>query len=77
MDQHPNDTCEEAQAAAMRSLLEKVGETGTCRGCNAPIFWVRHSNGKNVPYTPSGLNHFIDCEAREKFGKNAAKPAKT
>lgn len=50
-------------------LLANIGDSGTCRGCQAPIFWVVHKNGKKVPYTPEGLNHFIDCSAAARFKK--------
>lgn len=63
--------CIEAQSKAMLALLKNAGRLGTCSGCNAVIVWIRHTNGKNVPYTTEGLNHFIDCPAREQFGKKA------
>lgn len=50
-------------------LLANIGDPGTCRGCQAPIYWVRHKNGKAVPYTATGLNHFIDCSAAARFKK--------
>jgi len=62
-------SCIEAQALAMRTLLERCFQPDTCRGCQAPIFWVLHRNGKRVPYTPAGLNHFIDCPEAAKFKK--------
>ena len=61
--------CATAQATAMKYLLEKIGKQDQCKGCNAPIFWVRHSNGKAVPYTPAGLNHFVDCPERALFAR--------
>ncbi len=72
----PNDTahlhdCYGAQSAAMRTLLTNIGDPGKCRGCSAEIFWVTHKNGKKTPYTPAGLNHFVDCPAAKQFGKKA------
>lgn len=49
-------------------LLRQVGDPGTCKGCQAPIFWVTHKrNLKPTPYTPEGLNHFADCPAAARF----------
>jgi len=64
---HTETPCVEAQSIAMKTLLDNIGDQGVCRGCQAPIYWVTHRNGKKTPYTSSGLNHFIDCEAREQF----------
>lgn len=55
----------------LQALLKNIGDPGTCRGCQAPIHWVRHKNGKVVPYTTDGLNHFIDCPAAKNFKKAA------
>ena len=59
--------CIHAQEKAMVTLLKNVGDPGTCRGCGASIFWVTHRNGKKTPYTPAGLNHFLDCEKGKDF----------
>lgn len=48
-------------------LLRQIAESGQCRGCGAVVFWVHHKNGKTVPYTEEGLNHFVDCPQRERF----------
>jgi hypothetical protein len=61
--------CLSTQAAAMKTLLELIGDQGTCRGCQAPIYWVTHRNGKKAPYDSSGLNHFVSCPERAQFGK--------
>ncbi len=70
----------EGRAAALvqniggvRGLGGLIGEAGRCRGCRALVYWIRHANLKPVPYTPDGLNHFIDCPKRERFkeGKKA------
>ncbi len=61
--------CMTAMEKAMTDLLRNVGQLGTCKGCNAPVVWVTHRNGKHVPYTTEGLNHFIDCPARAEFKK--------
>ncbi len=61
--------CVQAQAAAMKKLLDLIGEPAICRGCSAPIYFVRHRNGKNVPYTSAGLNHFIDCPMAGDFAR--------
>lgn len=70
---HLHDCCE-AQSAAMKALLTNIGDPGKCRGCQADIFWVTHKNGKKTPYTPAGLNHFIDCPAAKQFkGKECSR----
>jgi len=53
--------------AALVALVKTAGTEGTCSGCGAPIYWIRHANGKNTPYTPHGLNHFIDCPKAKEF----------
>jgi hypothetical protein len=63
------DACIEAQRAAMAKLLDLIGNADRCRGCQAPIYWVRHANGKPVPYTLAGLNHFIDCPVAGQFAR--------
>lgn len=55
----------------MLALLKNVGDPGQCRGCQSPIFWVTHRNGKKAPYTPAGLNHFADCPAAGDFRTSA------
>jgi hypothetical protein len=44
-------------------LLKQIaGEPTHCKACNARIWFIRHRNGKMVPYTEQLLNHFIDCK---------------
>ena len=50
-------------------LLKHVGQPAICKGCGAEIYWVRHLNGKNVPYDPDGLNHFGSCVRADQFRK--------
>lgn len=63
------EDCLSRQATAMRVLLGNVGKRGSCDGpnCGRTIYWVTHYNGKAVPYTEAGLNHFVDCPDRERF----------
>lgn len=65
--------CVDAQAAAMGRLLDHAGKKAKCDGpnCGAPGFWVTHTNGKRVLYTPAGLNHFVDCPDSARFHKGA------
>jgi hypothetical protein len=63
----PEVLCVHAQAEVMKRLLALVGNESACRSCGAVIFFVRHRNGKEVPYTGVGLNHFIDCPAADNF----------
>lgn len=51
----------------IQHLLKQVAGEGTCKGCGAKIWWVKHKNGKSVPYTDEGLNHFADCPQAGKF----------
>ena len=59
--------CVEAQSRAMRTLLGLIGDKAACSGCGVEIYWVRHRNGKKAPYTPSGMNHFLDCRKALEF----------
>jgi len=65
------ESCIAAQAKAMLWVLEHVGKKGTCDGpnCRAAIYWVTHTNGRQTPYTEAGLNHFVDCPARDQFAR--------
>lgn len=53
----------------IEDLFLQIADRGKCRGCGAEIFWVTHKNGKKVPYTILGLNHFIDCPQAKRFKK--------
>lgn len=61
--------CIEAQKLAMRNLLRLIGKQVACGGCGASMYFVVHNNGKRVPYTEAGLNHFIDCPQRDQFAR--------
>lgn len=63
----PAHDCVEAQARAMKEMLNNVGQQGLCRGCSAPGYWVTHYNGKATFYTPAGLNHFVNCPNGARF----------
>lgn len=56
--------------ANIARLLNVIGISGTCKGCGAAIWWVRHPNGKVAPYTCAALNHFADCPAAKQFKKD-------
>ena len=51
------------------SILRHTAQPGRCRGCKAEIFWLRHNNGKNVPYDADGMNHFITCPEARLFAR--------
>jgi len=37
------------------------------------IYWVRHpDSGRNAPYDPDGVNHFITCPRAADFRKKKA-----
>lgn len=46
-----------------------------CKACGTMLYWLLHNNGKQVPYTHEGVNHFIDCPRAPQFRKAAAPPA--
>lgn len=64
---HDAEACVKAQSEAMKRLLDLIGTPAKCRGCEAPIYWLKHLNGKSVPYESSGLNHFISCPESARF----------
>ena len=62
-----NGACLDVVKLALARLVAAVGMPGECKGCQASIFWVRHINGKSVPYTTAGENHFINCPNAKDF----------
>lgn len=52
-----------------KNLLSMVSDPKPCKGCGRPIYWVISKNGKSMPITDEGLNHFIDCPEANKFRK--------
>jgi hypothetical protein len=52
-------------------LLWLHADRGTCRGCNAEIFWMKSQTGKAMPYSKAGVVHFVDCPARKQFSKGS------
>ena len=65
------------QQQRIYDLLLQVGETGYCKGCAAPIVWVRHKpnrrhpEGARAPYDYDGVNHFVTCPKGAQFKKGA------
>lgn len=58
----------------IRDILFAVGDLARCgardgNGCGTQIIWVRHKNGKAVPYSLDGQIHFKDCPNRQNFKK--------
>lgn len=69
-----NQICDQIEEA-LRALLALVGGPGQCKGCGAPIYWVKHvGKVEPVPYSHRGINHFIDCSKREQFRKRKSEP---
>lgn len=62
--------CVAAQKLAMLALLKRIADGKRCEGCGALIYMVRHSLGQVAPYTAAGLNHFVDCPARDQFKRS-------
>ena len=53
----------------IKLLINNIGNKANCRGCDMTIYWLKHKNGKSVPYTIMGLNHFADCPNAKDFKK--------
>lgn len=47
-----------------------------CRSCGKKITFIINENGRYIPITEEGNNHFIDCPARDRFRKREIKPIK-
>ena len=60
-------TCE----ARLVALLEGIAfQKRTCRFCGKRLYLV-NANGKTIPYTAEGINHFEDCpEFRKRRGSS-------
>jgi hypothetical protein len=59
---------------AIGLLLNALATAAACKGCGAPIWWLRHKNGRLAPYTAAGINHFIDCPNAAEFRAKRAQP---
>jgi hypothetical protein len=57
----------------MVALLGRIGEPGTCAGCGAELYWVRHQNGRIAPYEATGAIHFATCPRASDFRKRYSK----
>jgi hypothetical protein len=42
-------------------------QASTCRGCEAPIYWVVSPKGRNVPVDEDGTCHFDTCPNADAF----------
>lgn len=52
------------------ALLNNVAEfQRDCKACGAPLWFVKHKNGKMAPYTAAGISHFADCPKAAQFKK--------
>jgi hypothetical protein len=55
-------------ADRMLRLLKATAETvRPCRECGEVLYFVRGRTGRLLPMTETGLNHFADCPAAERF----------
>lgn len=59
----------ESMRDIVRVYVMNLGDPARCKGCGATIWYIRHANGKHVPYTRDGLNHFADCPKAQRFRK--------
>lgn len=44
-----------------------------CKGCQAPIHWVKTEAGKNTPINLDGSPHWANCPKRALFKRPAPK----
>jgi hypothetical protein len=52
----------------MKALLDNVAEfSRPCKACGELLWFVRHKNGKQAPYTVDGINHFANCPEAARF----------
>ena len=52
----------------IEELMRNLGfDKARCRSCGRTIYWVVHKNGKKVPYTIDGQNHFANCPQADAF----------
>lgn len=80
-DQIDDDMMTEAKKLAAKFYRQRFEElfrhlgfdASKCKACKRTIFWVKHANGKNVPYTIDGQNHFADCSQADAFRKGKKK----
>lgn len=65
----PSEIIDEAELRKrLQLLLAACAETvRPCRACGAMLYFLRTKNGKQAPYTATGLNHFADCPQRAQF----------
>ncbi len=59
--------CLDVIITGISALLMRVGQLGTCNGCGASIFFLRHVNGKMAPYDRNGQTHFSTCPKAGEF----------
>lgn len=49
-------------------LLKIIASPGICKGCQAPIFWIRTAKKDRwVPINTKGRPHWADCPKAEQF----------
>lgn len=54
----------------LEALLAVVAEQcRPCHLCQQLLYFVRHQNGEQVPYTADGLNHFFHCPSTQRLRK--------
>jgi hypothetical protein len=63
----PMTTCSESWRIFVQEFIRKIGRPDRCpEPCNSWIYWIRHLNGKTVPYTIDGKIHLGRCVGRYK-----------
>lgn len=57
-----------SHAAAMMVPGVGVAQRGTCRGCQAEIWWAKHPTTRKAhPYNADGISHFATCPHASEF----------
>lgn len=55
--------------ANVARIFKQVGMARPCRGCGAPMIFLRHRNGNYAPYDVDGTPHHVTCPKVEQFRK--------
>lgn len=61
-------------AAAYRDGRLKMpleAKQAKCRSCDADIWWMKTSNGKNIPLDVNGTAHFTTCPSADQHRRRA------
>lgn len=54
-----------------RLVMPAEASEAQCRSCEAPIWWVKTSNQKNIPLDANGEAHFKTCPNADEHRRSA------